>query len=473
MLSKRIGRLRASVQWPARRAAALLVLGAQCPCCLAADPWCRRRCWSSCAATPTCRLLARHGLTLAARFGTRPIYQLGRHRQCARWPTRLRALQADPSVLLAEANTVHRSPEARKNLVWVIGTASGLRRAVGASTPCACPKRTVAARRRRARGRARHRRGPQPPWRWPAGCCRAMTSWTATPTLPKAAARRAPATATAPTWPASWRWWRQAPASCRCACWTPGPGQRLGAGRSPAVRHRPGRQPRHRRRRARHQHQPGHLNPTALMGAAHGAGQLQLRDQPRPARPTSATPATTATASAAATARGPSWWPRPAMAAAARTPVPGGRRRLRPDPGGGHHSPGSAWPTSATRQLDRPGRAGRPGITSTCPAAATAPGAAPRWPRRWWPARPRCCARVSPRWTRWQVARRLERRSAGLCGNASAAPAGRGLGAAWYPGSRLLLQPCSWSAPEAAPAGGDRPARRSPQPPGDRRRRPG
>ncbi|MBP6764917.1 MAG: S8 family serine peptidase, partial [Rubrivivax sp.] len=67
-------------------------------------------------------LLARHGLTLAARFGTRPIYQLAITGNAV-LADKIATLQADPSVLLAEANTVHRSPEARKNLVWVIGTA--------------------------------------------------------------------------------------------------------------------------------------------------------------------------------------------------------------------------------------------------------------------------------------------------------------------------------------------------------------
>lgn len=66
-------------------------------------------------------LLARHGLTLTARFGARPIYRLAVTGNAV-LADKIAALQAEPGVLLAEANTVHRSPEARKNLVWVIGT---------------------------------------------------------------------------------------------------------------------------------------------------------------------------------------------------------------------------------------------------------------------------------------------------------------------------------------------------------------
>ena len=120
MLSKRIGA-------PVRRAlqgllcAALLSLAAHGPA-LAADPVLPAQVLVKLRSDADLTgLLARHGLTLAARFGARPIYQLAVIGNAV-LADKITALQADPTVLLAEANTVHRSPEARKNLVWVIGT---------------------------------------------------------------------------------------------------------------------------------------------------------------------------------------------------------------------------------------------------------------------------------------------------------------------------------------------------------------
>lgn len=68
-------------------------------------------------------LAQRHGLTLKARFGARPIFRLG---VIGGTPVadKVAALQLDPAVVLAEANSEHGSPEARKNLVWAIGSAS-------------------------------------------------------------------------------------------------------------------------------------------------------------------------------------------------------------------------------------------------------------------------------------------------------------------------------------------------------------
>lgn len=68
-------------------------------------------------------LMARHGLTLSAQFGARPIYRL-RVAPGASVEAVVEELQLDPAVHLAEPNLVHRSPEARKNQPWAIGEAS-------------------------------------------------------------------------------------------------------------------------------------------------------------------------------------------------------------------------------------------------------------------------------------------------------------------------------------------------------------
>ena len=66
-------------------------------------------------------VLTTHGLTLKARFGARPIYRLG---VVGNTPvaTKIAELLLDPAVLLADANSRHDSPEARKNMVWAIGS---------------------------------------------------------------------------------------------------------------------------------------------------------------------------------------------------------------------------------------------------------------------------------------------------------------------------------------------------------------
>jgi Subtilase family len=66
-------------------------------------------------------LLARYPLTLVSRFGARPIYRL-KVVGTARVKDVLAALALEPEVMIAESNLSHRSPEARKNLVWLIGT---------------------------------------------------------------------------------------------------------------------------------------------------------------------------------------------------------------------------------------------------------------------------------------------------------------------------------------------------------------
>jgi len=67
-------------------------------------------------------VLSTHRLTLADRFGARPIYRLkiiGRGSVA----TKLSSLSADPRVLMAEPNYLASSPEARRRLVWAVGEA--------------------------------------------------------------------------------------------------------------------------------------------------------------------------------------------------------------------------------------------------------------------------------------------------------------------------------------------------------------
>lgn len=68
-------------------------------------------------------LLARQSLTLVSRFGARPIYRL-KVVGSARVKDVLASLALEPEVMIAEANTVHRSPEARRNVAWAIGDLS-------------------------------------------------------------------------------------------------------------------------------------------------------------------------------------------------------------------------------------------------------------------------------------------------------------------------------------------------------------
>lgn len=67
-------------------------------------------------------LMQRHGLTLKSRFGSRPIYRLAVVGP-ATVADAIAALQLDPAVLLAEPNSLHSSPEGRKGLVWAVGSA--------------------------------------------------------------------------------------------------------------------------------------------------------------------------------------------------------------------------------------------------------------------------------------------------------------------------------------------------------------
>ena len=68
-------------------------------------------------------LLARYPVTLIGRFGARPIYRL-QVIGAARVKDVLAAMALDPEVLIAETNPTQRSPEARKNVPWAIGTAA-------------------------------------------------------------------------------------------------------------------------------------------------------------------------------------------------------------------------------------------------------------------------------------------------------------------------------------------------------------
>ena len=68
-------------------------------------------------------LLARYGLSLQTQFGARPIYRarvIGK----ANADLVISRLERDPAVIIAERNRQHRSPEARGNSAWAIGTAS-------------------------------------------------------------------------------------------------------------------------------------------------------------------------------------------------------------------------------------------------------------------------------------------------------------------------------------------------------------
>jgi subtilisin family serine protease len=68
-------------------------------------------------------LLARQPLTLVSRFGARPIYRL-KVVGAVRVKDVLAALALEPDVMIAEPNTTHRSPEARRTVPWAIGTQS-------------------------------------------------------------------------------------------------------------------------------------------------------------------------------------------------------------------------------------------------------------------------------------------------------------------------------------------------------------
>lgn len=68
-------------------------------------------------------LLSTHRLTLADRFGTRPIYRL-KIVGSVTVTSKLSSLSADSRVLMAEPNYLSSSPEARRRRVWAVGNAS-------------------------------------------------------------------------------------------------------------------------------------------------------------------------------------------------------------------------------------------------------------------------------------------------------------------------------------------------------------
>lgn len=70
-------------------------------------------------------LLARYPMTLVSRFGARPIYRL-KVVGTADPKSVLDQLVLEPSVMIAETNPESRTPEARKNMPWVVGEESAL-----------------------------------------------------------------------------------------------------------------------------------------------------------------------------------------------------------------------------------------------------------------------------------------------------------------------------------------------------------
>jgi subtilisin family serine protease len=66
-------------------------------------------------------LLIKYGLVMIDRFGTRPIYRLQMIGSSSTGGI-LDQLKLEPDVLIAEPNYIQRSPEARKNSAWAIGT---------------------------------------------------------------------------------------------------------------------------------------------------------------------------------------------------------------------------------------------------------------------------------------------------------------------------------------------------------------
>jgi hypothetical protein len=68
-------------------------------------------------------LLIKYSLSLRGQFGSRPIYRLSVVGAAATAGV-IGALELEPTVLDAEANVIHSSPEARRNSPWAIGTPS-------------------------------------------------------------------------------------------------------------------------------------------------------------------------------------------------------------------------------------------------------------------------------------------------------------------------------------------------------------
>jgi subtilisin family serine protease len=66
-------------------------------------------------------LLQKYALSLRAQFGARPIYRLSVV-GAADTHALIDALALEPTVLNAEANAIHSTPEARRNTGWTIGT---------------------------------------------------------------------------------------------------------------------------------------------------------------------------------------------------------------------------------------------------------------------------------------------------------------------------------------------------------------
>lgn len=68
-------------------------------------------------------VLGRYALTLVSRFGARPIYKLQVSGK-TRVKDMLKLMALDTDIMIAEANPMARSPEARKNMPWAIGNAT-------------------------------------------------------------------------------------------------------------------------------------------------------------------------------------------------------------------------------------------------------------------------------------------------------------------------------------------------------------
>jgi subtilisin family serine protease len=69
-------------------------------------------------------VLQRYSLSLVSRFGARPIFRL-KVIGAVRVKDVIAAMATDPDVMLAEPNPTNRSPEARGNNPWAIGTPGG------------------------------------------------------------------------------------------------------------------------------------------------------------------------------------------------------------------------------------------------------------------------------------------------------------------------------------------------------------
>jgi subtilisin family serine protease len=68
-------------------------------------------------------LLAKYSVRVLGQFGTRPIFRLATPPGSSANDIAA-AIALEPDVVIAEPNAVHQSPEARKNVVWAIGSAT-------------------------------------------------------------------------------------------------------------------------------------------------------------------------------------------------------------------------------------------------------------------------------------------------------------------------------------------------------------